>query len=144
MPTTEDVQEWMAEVETVGKRIGPRFSRSELRRRATRYLQGLISRVERKNGWQLAEELGEPTPVNVQHFLGRADWDADEVRNDLRGYVSEQLGAADGILIVDETGCLVDGAESVGAGLPQAGKHFSRIQPADGHRQSRVFQAAAE
>ncbi|AMV18034.1 IS701 family transposase [Planctomyces sp. SH-PL14] len=114
MPTTEDVREWMVEVEAVGKRIGPRFSRSELRRRATRYLQGLISRIERKNGWQLAEELGEPTPVNLQHFLGRADWDADEVRIDLRGYVSEQLGTADGILIVDETGFLKKGDKSVG------------------------------
>lgn len=114
MPTTEDVREWMVEVETVGQRIGSCFSRSELRRRATRYLQGLISRIERKNGWQLAEELGEPTPVNLQHFLGRADWDADEVRNDLRNYVAEQLGTAEGILIVDETGFLKKGDKSVG------------------------------
>src|SRR6266702_3907708 len=40
-------------------RIAPHFGRVEVRRRVGRYLRGLLASVERKNGWQLAEELGE-------------------------------------------------------------------------------------
>jgi SRSO17 transposase len=73
-----------------------------------------LARVERKNGWQLAEELGEETPTNLQHFIARAEWDADQVRDDLQAYVVEQLGEPDGVLIVDETGFLKKGLKSVG------------------------------
>jgi SRSO17 transposase len=73
-----------------------------------------LARVERKNGWQLAEELGDETPTNLQHFIARAEWDADLVRDDLQAYVVEQLGEPDGVLIVDETGFLKRGVKSVG------------------------------
>jgi hypothetical protein len=76
----------------VAERIGPRFARSEPRRRALGYLPGLLSDAERKNGWQLAEQLGEANPDGVQHLLARASWDADAVRDDLMGYVGEHLG----------------------------------------------------
>lgn len=36
-----------------------------------RYLKGLMSPVQRKNSWQLAEALGAPTPYPLQHLLGR-------------------------------------------------------------------------
>jgi SRSO17 transposase len=78
------------------------------------YLQGLLSPVERKNSWQLAEEMGEATPYGVQHLLGRASWDADEVRDDLRAYVVEHLGDKRAVLIVDETGFVKKGEQSVG------------------------------
>jgi SRSO17 transposase len=53
-------------------------------------------------------------PVREQYLLGRAAWDADAVRDDLRGYVVEQLGSAGAVLVVDETGDLKKGAGSVG------------------------------
>jgi len=87
---------------------------SEARERSKRYVTGLLDRVERKNGWQVAEHLGEPGPQGVQRLLNAADWDADAVRDDLRTYVVEHLGAADGVLIVDETGFLKKGTKSVG------------------------------
>jgi SRSO17 transposase len=62
------------------------------------YMRGLMSQVERKNGWQLAEEAGDENPYGVQHLLGRAEWDADQVRDDMRGYVMEHLGDEDGVL----------------------------------------------
>jgi SRSO17 transposase len=79
-----------------------------------RYLAGLLDRVERKNGWQLAEHLGEAGPQGVQRLLNAADWDVDAVRDDLRVYVTEHLGDPDGVLIVDETGFLKKGTKSVG------------------------------
>ena len=74
----------------------------------------LVSSVERKNGWQLAEQAGDATPDGVQRLLSTYRWDADLVRDDLRDYVVEQLGAADGVLVVDETGFLKKGSKSVG------------------------------
>ena len=38
---------------------------------AKKYLTGLISPIERKNGWQLSEALGETTPYALQQFLYR-------------------------------------------------------------------------
>lgn len=114
MPTLREVRTWDREAESVAVRIGGRFRRCEQRRHAARYLRGLLARVERKNGWQLAEELGDETPTNLQHFIARAEWDADLVRDDLQAYVVEQLGEPDGVLIVDETGFLKKGVKSVG------------------------------
>jgi len=70
--------------------------------------------VERKNGWQLAEQAGEPTPTGMQRLLAGAKWDADAVRDDLRAYVMEHLADPEAVLIVDETGFLKKGAKSVG------------------------------
>jgi SRSO17 transposase len=114
MPTIRDLRRWTRELDGAAARIGPRFSRKDLRTHAGNYLRGLISRVERKNGWQLAEELGEATPTNLQHFIARATWNADEVRDDLREYVAEHLGDDEAVLIVDETGFLKKGTKSVG------------------------------
>ena len=79
-------------LDAVHARIAQRFRRSEARERAKRYLTGLLDRVERRNGWQLAEHLGEPGPQGVQRLLNAADWDVDAVRDDLRCYVVEHLG----------------------------------------------------
>jgi SRSO17 transposase len=120
-PTAAQVARWADEVVAVGSRIGRHFARSEPRRRAIAYIRGLLSGVERKNGWQLAEHLGDPTPDGVQHLLSRADWDADHVRDDLRGYVVEHLGHAAGVLVVDETGFLKKGEKSIGVARQYSG-----------------------
>ena len=77
-------------------RISVRFGRAEVRSRLGRYLRGLLAPVERKNGWQMAEELGELNAHGVQRLFAEADWDEEAVRDDLRAYVIEQLGQADG------------------------------------------------
>jgi SRSO17 transposase len=105
---------WAEGLEAVHTRVAPRFARAEPRRRALAYLRGLLSPVERKNGWQLAEQAGEATPDGMQHLLARADWDADQVRDDLQAYVVEHLGDAEAVLVVDETGFLKKGPKSVG------------------------------
>ncbi|VTR97046.1 Transposase OS=Ralstonia syzygii R24 GN=RALSY_10672 PE=4 SV=1: DDE_5 [Tuwongella immobilis] len=89
-PTVEQVNGWAAEVDAVSQRIGRHFARSEPRRRAIAYLQALLSDTERKNGWQLAEYLGEATPDGVQHLLARANWNAYAVGDDLLADRSER------------------------------------------------------
>jgi len=106
----------------VHARIAHRFVRSEARERARHYLDGLLQRVERKNGWQLAEAMGESGPRGVQRLLSAAAWDADGVRDDLRGYVVDHLGdEASGVLIVDETGFLKKGTKSCGVARQYTG-----------------------
>jgi SRSO17 transposase len=103
-------------------RIGRRFVRAEARDRAGRYLAGLLERVERKNGWQLAEAIGETGPRGVQRLLSAATWDTDGVRDDLRDYVVAHLGdEATGVLIVDETGFLKKGTKSCGVARQYTG-----------------------
>jgi SRSO17 transposase len=103
-------------------RIAHRFARYEARERAGRYLAGLLERVERKNGWQLAEAIGETGPRGVQRLLSAATWDTDGVRDDLRDYVVAHLGdAATGVLIVDETGFLKTGKKSCGVARQYTG-----------------------
>lgn len=109
------------EVPVVAQRLTPRFARSEVRRHAQAYLWGLLSPVERKNGWQLAEVVGDRTPYAIQHLLGRADWDPDAVRDDLREYVVAHLGDPHAILVLDETGVVKKGAASAGVAKQYAG-----------------------
>jgi SRSO17 transposase len=107
------VEGWAAEFDRLCGRIAPRFVRPEVRRRVVGLLRGLLGNVERKNGWQLAEHAGETTPDGMQRLLTTARWDPDGVRDDVRDYVVEQLGAG-GVLVVDETGFLKKGRRSAG------------------------------
>src|SRR5437588_13086412 len=100
---------------TICARIGLCFARSENRERVKAYLKGLLSPVERKNGWQLAEEAGFSTPYAMQYLLNRAAWESDQVREKLQAYVGEMLGAHEGIYVLVETGFLKKGKKSVGA-----------------------------
>ena len=83
----ETVREWTLWLTEVERGLMPHFARCEARHRAWAYLRGLRSPVERKNGGQLAEVNGDATPYGLQHLLGRARWDADAVRDDLRAYL---------------------------------------------------------
>jgi SRSO17 transposase len=110
----EEVAGWRAGLDALHARIAGQFRRAEVRERARRYLAGLLDRVERKHGWQLAAHLGEHGPQGVQRLLNAAHWDADAVRDDLRSYVVEHLGEPEGVLVIDETGFLKKGTKSVG------------------------------
>jgi SRSO17 transposase len=109
-----EVEGWATEFDRLCDRIGPRFARPEVRRRAAGFLRGLLGGVDGKNGWQLAEHAGETTPDGMQRLLTSARWDAAALRDDVRGYVVEQLGDPDGVLVVDETGFLKKGGGSAG------------------------------
>jgi SRSO17 transposase len=116
------IGKWSKALGELHRRVGHRFSRSEAREQAKRYLVGLLDRVERKNGWQLAEAIGERDPQGVQRLLNSATWDAEAVRDDLRGYIVEHLGDEEtGVLIVDETGFLKKGEKSVGVARQYTG-----------------------
>ncbi|MFE7751296.1 IS701 family transposase [Streptomyces sp. NPDC057428] len=95
-------------------RIAGRFARIEPRRRVRSLILGLLSDLPRKNCWTIAEWADEKTPVGMQHLLGRAKWDADQVRDDVRDYVVEHLHDDQAVLVVDETGDVKKGTATVG------------------------------
>ena len=119
--TVDTVRAWLLELTDVERRIGAQFPRWDARQRAGAYLRGLLSPVERKNGWQLAEVHGDDTPYGVQHLLGRAVWNAEAVRDDLRGYLMEHLGTPQGVMVIDETGFLNKGRHSAGVARQYSG-----------------------
>jgi SRSO17 transposase len=115
-----EVRDWAAGLEEVHGRIASGFARAEPRARVLAYLRGLLGQSERKNGWTLAEAAGEVSPDGMQRLLRTADWNADAVRDELRGYVIEGLGPG-GVLIVDETGFIKKGSRSAGVGRQYTG-----------------------
>jgi SRSO17 transposase len=109
-----DVGGWQEHFDTAFARIAGRFVRVEPRRPARAFLLGLLSDVDTRSRWQLAEQAGDRSPHGMQRLLGEAAWDADNIRDDLRSYVAEELGCPDGVLILDDTGDLKKGTRSVG------------------------------
>jgi SRSO17 transposase len=112
---------WAGCLDAVHRRIARRFARSEPRQRVRRYLQGLLSPLERKNGWQLAEAAGEANPYGYQELLSRAQWDADAVRDDLLEMVREHLADPAAVIVIDETGFVKKGTKSVGVAPQYSG-----------------------
>jgi SRSO17 transposase len=109
-----DPDVWTELFEDDFARIAGRFGRVEPRRTARDYLLAVLSDVDSRSGWQLAEQAGHGSPHRMQSLLAEAVWDADAVRDDLRRYVVDELGDAEGVLIVDDTGDLKSGRHSVG------------------------------
>ena len=109
-----DPDRWSAAYGAVVDLIAPRFARHEPLRHASSFMLGLLSSLERKNCWTISEARGRKTPYAFQHLLSRASWDADAVRDDLRGYVVDAFGETDAILVLDETGDVKAGDQSVG------------------------------
>ena len=109
-----DPGRWGSVFDVVMASVAGRFARVEPRRTAREFVLGLLSQVERKNCWWLAEQAGHASPEAMQRLLRRAVWDADAVRDDLRSYVVGQLGRKGGILVADETGFAKKGSLSAG------------------------------
>src|SRR5882757_5734722 len=110
-----DVKLWAGELGAVHGRFVHRFNREEPRESALAYMQGLIAPLQRKNGWTLAEEAGHAGPDRLHLMLNRIEWDADEVLDDMRRYVVDNLGEQDAVLIVDDIGFLKKGTRSADA-----------------------------
>jgi SRSO17 transposase len=119
--TEQTVWAWASAFAEVERRLGPFFARAEARQQVMAYLRGLLSPAERKNSWQLAEVVGAPNPYGFQHLLGRAEWDADKVRDDLHGYIADYFSDDDAVVVMDETGFLKKGRRSAGVARQYSG-----------------------
>jgi SRSO17 transposase len=115
-PSVEGVDPtgWDAGFDDMFAVVAGRFPAATSRLHARDYLRGLLSGVERENGWSLAEHAGRASPDGMQRLLNFHSWDADAARDDLRSYVVDHLGDPDGVLVVDETGFVKKGTKSAG------------------------------
>jgi SRSO17 transposase len=110
-----------AALEAAVARLAPHFPNPAARATAAVYLQSLLSTVERKNSWQLAEAAGLANPYAFQHLLGRAQWDAEAVRDTNCQDVLAGLGQDDAVLAIDETGVIKKGDRSAGVARQYCG-----------------------
>src|SRR5829696_10038079 len=121
MAASLEMSGWRAELEQLLARFGRLFVRAEPREQAGRYLEGLLGPVRRKNGWQLAEHLGDARPWRTQRVLSHVLWDEEAARDLCRDHAVERLGAGGAVLVVDETGFLKKGAHSAGVARQYSG-----------------------
>lgn len=128
-----DVEGWISEFDTGFAAIAGRFGRVEPRRQARAFLLGFLSDVDSRSCWQLAEQAGDGSPHAMQRLLGEVVWDADQARDDVRGYavdaLGNELGDLGGVLILDDlpkawTG---DPARCVAAGVPEHVRFATKI-----------------
>src|SRR5438132_14289735 len=104
-----DVLAWQQSLRLFHAGLACHFARPQPFARALRFVQGILSTVERKNGWQLAEQAREATPYGMQRLLSQAVWDVDGVRDELRAFVLHHLGSRPLTVAIDERGFLKRG-----------------------------------
>jgi SRSO17 transposase len=121
MAASLEVGGWRAELDGLLARFGRLFARAEPRQQAGRYLEGLLGPVERKNGWQLAEAIGDVRPWRTQRVLSHVLWDEEAARDLCREHAVGRLGAEDAVLVVDETGFVKKGRHSAGVARQYCG-----------------------
>src|SRR5690242_20199406 len=134
MATSLEVGGWRAELEGLLARFGRLFVRAEPREQAGRYLEGLLAPVERKNGWQLAEAIGDARPWRTRRVLGHMPWDEYAARDLCRGHAVGRPGAGDAVLVVDETAFVTEGEHSAGVARQYCGT-LGRVENSDVRRQ---------
>src|SRR5687768_2045848 len=105
---------WSAELRAVKAQLGSLFGHASVAASAAAFLDGLLGPERRKTGWMRAEAAGDPGPWRQQAILGRGRWEADALRDLVRGYVVESLADRAAVLVLDETGFLKQGKSSCG------------------------------
>ena len=112
---------WASSLRDVKGRIRPLFQQDRMAASAGLFLDALLGPERRKTGWMRAEAAGDPGPWRQQALLGRAQWEADALRDVVRDYVVATLADPDAVLVVDETGFLKQGRASCGVGRQYTG-----------------------
>ena len=109
----EAICQWSNSLKLLQQRLGKYYKRSEARAAAFDYVQALLSSAERKNGWQMSEQVGSKNPYRFQNLLGRASGNEEKLCAQVRAYTLEHLNDGAGILAIDETCFLKKGQESL-------------------------------
>src|ERR671921_987857 len=112
---------WVSSLRDVKERIRPLFQQERMATSAGLFLDALLGPERRKTGWMRAEAAGDPGPWGQQALLGRAQWDADALRDVVRDYVVETLAEPDAALVLDETGFLKQSKASCGVARQYTG-----------------------
>lgn len=118
--THQDLEQFVAEMTSYIDLFEPAFRRPEQLEWAKVYLNGLLGDAPRKNAERIALELGENVR-DLQHFVGQSPWKAEPVITIHQRLVAETLGEDDGVMLIDESGVVKQGDDSVGVAAQYCG-----------------------
>lgn len=118
--TRRDVEQCVPELDAYTKLFEPGFSRVEQFRQSRVYLKGLLSDVVRKTAERIALEFAENVR-DLQHFVGQSSWETEPIVAIHQHLIGEMLGEEDGVALIDESGVVKQGDDSVGVGRQYCG-----------------------
>jgi SRSO17 transposase len=111
--TPRDVKQFVKELKAYHARFKAAFRRPEQFKRAAIYLHGLLGDAPRKTIEPMALALSENVR-DLQHFIGQSHWGTEPATQIHQTLIADTLGEADGVVLIDESGVVKQGADSVG------------------------------
>jgi SRSO17 transposase len=118
--SAQDIEQFGQELASYLELFEPAFERAEQLAWGRVYLKGLLRDLPRKNTERIALELGEKVR-SLQHFIGQSPWKRDPVVTIHQGLIAEMLGEEDGAVLIDESGMVKQGDDSVGVAAQYCG-----------------------
>jgi len=118
--TQQDIEQFVDEMTNYVELFEPAFQRSEQLERSKIYLRGLLGDAPRKNIEKMALGL-EENVRSMQHFIGQSTWKQEPVIAIHQGLAAETLGEEDGVALIDESGVVKQGDDSVGVAAQYCG-----------------------
>ncbi len=109
----KDVDQFVEELKSYAKVFEPAFCRREQWERGQAYLNGLLGNTSRKTVERMALEIGENIR-DLQHFVGQSPWKKEPAVIIHQGLIAEALSEIDGVALIDESGNVKQGQDSVG------------------------------
>jgi SRSO17 transposase len=111
--TPRDVKQWVKSLQAYHAQFKAAFRRPEQFKRAAIYLNGLLGDAPRKTIEPMALALGENVR-DLQHFIGQSQWGTEPVTQIHQTLIAATLGEEDGVALIDESGVVKQGNDSVG------------------------------
>ena len=116
----KEVKGFLKELKKYMRLFQGAFGRVEQIQKSLTYLQGLLGNAARKNVEQMA--LGQKEKIrSLQYFVGQSQWETELVIVIHQGLIGETLGEEDGVLLIDESSAVKQGAHSVGVAAQYCG-----------------------
>jgi SRSO17 transposase len=116
----KDVEQFVEELDNYAKLFEPAFRRREQWAWGRVYLNGLLGDTQRKTAERMALELGENVR-DLQHFVGQSPWQKEPAVVIHQGLMASTLGEGDGVMLIDESGVVKQGQDSVGVAWQYCG-----------------------
>ena len=111
-----DVEQFVGELETYFELLAPVFHRCDQFAWGEVYLKGLLGDAQRKTSERIALDSNKNVR-NLQHFIGQSPWRKEPVLVIHQRLITETLGEVDGVMLIDESGVVKQGRNSMGASL---------------------------
>jgi SRSO17 transposase len=118
--TGKDIERFLDEMMSYIDLFEPAFQRVEQLEWSKVYLRGLMGDALRKNTERIALEFDEKVR-SLQHFIGQSPWKAEPLIGIHQRLVGETLGEVDGVALIDESGIVKQGDDSVGVAAQYCG-----------------------